>query len=53
MAINIKNERTTELAEATGESKTQAITVVLDERLVRERRFPTMKATVEEIMARA
>lgn len=57
MALNIKNERTcelaAELAEVTGESKTQAITVALEERLQRERKPHRKKATVEEIMALA
>jgi antitoxin VapB len=57
MALNIKSERTcelaVELAEVTGESKTQAITVAPEERLERERRPRRKKATVEEIMEMA
>jgi antitoxin VapB len=41
MALNVKNDRADrlarELAEVTGESMTTAITVALEERLVRER----------------
>ena len=57
MALHIKSERTcelaAELAEVTSESKTQAITVALEERLERERKPRKKKATVEEIMALA
>ena len=47
MSLNIKNERTCqlvdELASLTGETKTAAVTVALEERLERKRRQRTAK----------
>ena len=48
MSLNIKNERTCQLADElsrlTGETKTGAITVALEERLEREQRQRSMEA---------
>lgn len=55
MALTIKNERAcelaAELAELTGESKTHAVLVALEQRLEREKKPRGKKATAEEIMA--
>ncbi len=54
MALNIKNERAcelaTELAELTGETKTHAILVALEERLEKQRQARRKKATAEELL---
>lgn len=53
--MNIKNPEAhllaQELAAATGESLTTAVTVALRERLERVRKRPRRRATVEEILA--
>ena len=53
MSLNIKNEETCslarELASITGETMTGAITVALEERLVRERRERSLEARVQEL----
>ncbi|MDE0152702.1 MAG: type II toxin-antitoxin system VapB family antitoxin [Gammaproteobacteria bacterium] len=55
MSLNIKNEKTCrladELARLTGETKTGAIAVVLEERLVRERRLRDREALLRDIRA--
>ena len=55
MSLNIKNERTCQLADElsrlTGETKTGAITVALEERLDRERRQRSAAARLREIKA--
>ena len=53
MSLNIKNERTCqladELAQLTGETKTGAITVALEERLEREQRQRSAEARLERM----
>ena len=55
MSLNIKNERTCqladELARLTGETKTGAITVALEERLEREQRQRSMEERLERMRA--
>ena len=55
MSLNIKNEETcrlaAELAQLTGETKTDAITVALRERLEREKRERDKEAEIEEMLA--
>ena len=55
MSLNIKNDETcrlaAELARLTGETKTGAITVALQERLKRERRRLDAKARADEMVA--
>ena len=55
MGLNIKNEETErlikELAELTGENKTQAITEAIRERLARLRREENAKALSAELLA--
>ena len=55
MSLNIKNAETCrlagELAQLTGETKTGAITVALEERLERERRKRGVEARVRELRA--
>ncbi len=57
MSLNIKNEETcrlaTELARLTGETKTGAITVALQERLERERRARDIEGRRRELRAAA
>ena len=55
MSLNIENEETCqlarELAEITGETMTDAITVALRERLERERRARSVEERVKELHA--
>lgn len=55
MSLNIKNAETcrlaSELAELTGETKTEAITVALRQRLERKRRQASTERRVEEMLA--
>lgn len=55
MSLNIKNEETCrlarELADLTGESMTGAITVALEERLVRERHERSVETRLREMRA--
>ena len=55
MSINIKNERTcqlaSELAQLTGDTMTGAITIALRERLEREKRERSADARVHRILA--
>jgi antitoxin VapB len=55
MALNIKDAKTDllarELVKATGESLTQAVTVALEERLVRVRRRPRGRRLADDLDA--